>query len=45
MIDIRGLTKQYGRRSALQNVDFVVRPGITGLLGPNGSGKSTLIKA
>ena len=45
MIDIRGLTKQYGRRSALQNVDFLVRPGITGLLGPNGSGKSTLIKA
>jgi ABC-2 type transport system ATP-binding protein len=45
MIDIRGLTKNYGMRSALQSVDFVVQPGITGLLGPNGSGKSTLIKA
>lgn len=34
---------RYGRRSALQAVDWAVGPGITGLLGPNGAGKTTLL--
>ena len=45
ILECKGLTKYYGRRMALQNVDLQVEPGrIVGLLGPNGSGKTTLIK-
>ncbi|MFN9719415.1 MAG: ABC transporter ATP-binding protein [Planctomycetota bacterium] len=44
LIELRGLTKDYGRFRALMNLDLDIYPGITGLLGPNGAGKSTLIK-
>ena len=45
LISCRGLTKRYGRRTALQSVDLDIGRGrIVGLLGPNGSGKTTLIK-
>ena len=43
--EVHGLCKAYGRRTALDHVDFAVEPGkLIGLLGPNGSGKTTLIK-
>ena len=45
VVEIVGVTKQYGDVSALRDVSLRVEGGITGLLGPNGSGKSTLIKA
>jgi ribose transport system ATP-binding protein len=42
---LRNLSKKFGGRSALRDVDLVVRPGeIHALVGQNGSGKSTLIK-
>ncbi len=44
-IEIRGLTRRFGARTAVHPFDADVGPGgITGLLGPNGSGKSTLLR-
>ncbi len=41
----RGLSKRYGAKQALENIDLTLPQGkIVGLLGPNGSGKSTLLK-
>ncbi|WP_129842956.1 ABC transporter ATP-binding protein [Streptomyces sp. RFCAC02] len=40
----RGLTKKYGRRTALDDVNLTVPAGrVIGLVGPNGAGKSTLL--
>ncbi|HEY5639805.1 MAG TPA: ABC transporter ATP-binding protein [Dehalococcoidia bacterium] len=39
-----GLTKLYGRVTALDGLDLELEPGIIGLVGANGAGKSTLIK-
>lgn len=45
IIQVKGLTKKYGRKTALDNLNFNIAPGkIVGLLGPNGSGKTTFIK-
>ncbi len=42
----KGLTKRYGRVTALNNCDFELFPGeILAVIGDNGAGKSTLIKA
>jgi ABC-2 type transport system ATP-binding protein len=44
-IDVRGLTKRFGRRTVVDRVDLQVRQGrICGFLGPNGSGKTTTIR-
>jgi ABC-2 type transport system ATP-binding protein len=45
MIEARQLTKRYGDKTAVDRLDFVVRPGaVTGFLGPNGAGKSTTMR-
>jgi ABC-2 type transport system ATP-binding protein len=45
MIEVRGLTKRYGDKVAVQDLTFTVRPGmVTGFLGPNGAGKSTTMR-
>jgi ABC-2 type transport system ATP-binding protein len=45
MIEISHLSKSYGDKVAVDDVSFVVRPGIvTGFLGPNGAGKSTTMR-
>lgn len=41
---VRGLTKSFGTRKAVDGVSFAVEPGICyGLLGPNGAGKTTTL--
>lgn len=41
----RGLTKSYGKKTALQDLNLQLPAGrLIGLLGPNGSGKTTLLK-
>ena len=45
MIVTRGLTKRYGKTTAVDDLSFTVTPGVvTGFLGPNGSGKSTTMR-
>ncbi|MER7186390.1 ABC transporter ATP-binding protein [Streptomyces hyaluromycini] len=45
MIELAGLTKRYGDKTAVDDLTFAVRPGIvTGFLGPNGAGKSTTMR-
>jgi len=45
MIKVEHLTKKYADTTAVDDLDFEVRPGVvTGFLGPNGSGKSTTLR-
>ena len=45
ILECTDLSKNYGQKAALKNVNLAIEPGqIVGLLGPNGSGKTTLIK-
>lgn len=42
MIEIKNLTKRYGKKKAVDNISFTVEKGeILGFLGPNGAGKTT----
>jgi ABC-2 type transport system ATP-binding protein len=45
VIELAGLTKEYGTRVAVDDLTVTVHPGrVTGFLGPNGSGKTTTIR-
>ena len=45
IVEMRGVTKTFGKIHALDSVDLDIYPGkIIGLLGANGSGKSTLLR-
>ena len=45
IVDVKNLTKQYGKQLALDNVSFRIKKGsIVGLIGPNGAGKTTIMK-
>lgn len=45
LITVHSLTKIYGKKRALDQIDLTISRGrIVGLLGPNGSGKTTFIK-
>src|SRR6201996_26411 len=45
MIEVRGLTKRYGEKVAVDDLSFAIEPGkVTGFLGPNGAGKTTTMR-
>jgi len=45
MIEVRGLSKRYGAKIAVNKLSFDVEPGkVTGFLGPNGAGKTTTMR-
>jgi len=46
LLEVRNVTKNYGKFKALDNVSFTVEQGRASLLiGPNGAGKTTIIKS
>ncbi|MFW5846507.1 MAG: LPS export ABC transporter ATP-binding protein [Planctomycetota bacterium] len=45
LLDVRGLSKRFGRRQVVSGVELHLEPGeIVGLLGPNGAGKTTTFR-
>lgn len=45
VIEVRELTKTFGKIRAVDRLSFTVEPGrVTGFLGPNGAGKSTTMR-
>ena len=45
MLEAKNITKQYGKKTALEDVSVAFEPGqIVGLFGENGAGKTTLMK-
>ena len=43
-VEISGLTRRFGRTTAVAGVDLRAGPGVFGLLGPNGAGKTSLLR-
>ena len=44
-VEVRGLTKTFGRVTAMRGMSFTAPAGkVTGFLGPNGSGKTTTLR-
>ena len=44
MIEIKGITKFFGKKPVIEDVSVTIQPGtITSFIGPNGAGKSTLL--
>ncbi|MBF8983712.1 ABC transporter ATP-binding protein [Lutibacter sp. B2] len=43
-LEIKNLTKTYGRKKANDHITVTLENGVYGLLGPNGAGKTTLMK-
>ncbi len=45
VVEVRRLTKRFGRVTAVDELSFDVEPGrVTGFLGPNGAGKTTTLR-
>ncbi|WP_416967329.1 ABC transporter ATP-binding protein [Streptomyces sp. 4F14] len=44
VVQVRGLVKRYGDKTAVDGLDLVALGGVTAVLGPNGAGKTTTIE-
>lgn len=44
IVDISGLTHDYGEVVALRDLTLQIPPGVTGLVGANGAGKTTMLR-
>lgn len=45
IVEVKGLTKKYGKKTVVKNIDFEVYEGeVFGILGPNGAGKTTTLE-
>ena len=45
VLEVKGVSKFFGRRKILDRIDLRVKPGeVMGFIGPNGAGKTTAIK-
>ena len=45
ILEVRHLSKTFGKNEVLRDIDFTVRPGdVTSIIGASGSGKSTLLR-
>ena len=45
MLKLENLTKQFGDKVAVDQLDMIVKPGdIMGLIGQNGAGKTTTVR-
>ncbi len=44
MIELKNVSKKFGKKQILKNIDCEINHGIYGLLGPNGAGKTTLMR-
>jgi ABC-type multidrug transport system ATPase subunit len=44
MLTVSDVTKNYGKKTAIENINLNLDNGLYGLLAPNGAGKTTLIK-
>ena len=45
LLDVRGVSKNFGAIKALTDVSLTMEPGeVVGLMGDNGAGKSTMVK-
>ena len=46
MIELKGITKNFGTKTAVDHLNLTLEPGtITGFIGPNGAGKTTLVNS
>ena len=46
MLQVEGLTKNFGGLAAVSSVDLSIKPGeLVGLIGPNGAGKTTCLQS
>lgn len=43
-LEIRRLSKRYGKKTAVSGVELSITPGVWGLIGANGAGKTTLMR-
>jgi ABC-type multidrug transport system ATPase subunit len=43
-VQVSGLTRRFGRATAVAGVDLEISAGVFGLLGPNGAGKTSLLR-